>query len=169
MQTFANVMFYFNQYDINNDEQSIQTGLNDWLNRGNRDEINSKLIEVVQLDVSKSYIALFQLENDDLGYPHLNKGLNGKFKMEHSEHGTNGISYEEIKTNRGMYGILFGKNSNHKIDHISAELTMKNFSFASDVSEDEVFVKYKKLPSQFKQTFPAVLTYYDKNNNPLNN
>ncbi|WP_108586771.1 hypothetical protein [Paenisporosarcina sp. OV554] len=68
-----------------------------------------------------------------------------------------------------MYGILFGKNSNHKIDYISVELIHEEFSFTSDVSEDEVFVKYKKTPSQFKQTFPAVLTYYDKNNNPLNN
>lgn len=49
----------------------------------------------MQLDGSKSNIALFQLDNDDLGYAHLIKRLNGKFKMEHSEHGTNGISYEE--------------------------------------------------------------------------
>ncbi len=60
------------------------------LNRGDREEISPKLIEVMQLDGSKSYIALFKLENDNLGYAHLIKGINRKFNMEYSGSGSNG-------------------------------------------------------------------------------
>jgi hypothetical protein len=67
-----------------------------------------------------------------------------------------------------MFGILIGKNSDLKIDHITARLIHEEFSFTYHVSEHERFVKYKKLPSNLKQTFPAEITFYDKNNTAIN-
>lgn len=42
--------------------------------------------------------------------------------------------------------------------------THEDFGFTIDVSKDEKFVKYEKLPSGLKETFQAELTLFDKNN-----
>lgn len=76
----------------------------------------------MHLDDTKSSIALFQLENADIGYAHLIKDLNGKYEFDVIGYGSNKVSYEEIKTNRGMYGILVGKNRELRIEHITAKL-----------------------------------------------
>lgn len=157
------LLSYFNEYHINDSTVSIQSSLNDWLDGGNTEQIKN-IVEVVHLDPSNSYIALFQLENKNIGYAQLIKGWNGKFKIERSGHGTNVVSYESIKTNRGMYGILVGTNSGLKIDHIVAKIMNEEFRFTKDVSEDERFIKYEKIPRDFKKTYPAELTFYDKNN-----
>ncbi|MFF2015080.1 hypothetical protein [Paenibacillus sp. NPDC058177] len=157
-------LHYFNQYHIDDSNVSIQSNLNSWLNRGDKEQISANLIKVVRLNHSNSYIALFQLENDDIGYSQLIKGLNGNFKIELAGYGSNVVSYENIRTNEGMYGILVGKNPSLKINHITTKLIHGEFSFTTDISKDEMFVKYKKLPSDLKKTFPAELTFYDANN-----
>ncbi|OBZ18152.1 hypothetical protein A8L34_00760 [Bacillus sp. FJAT-27264] len=157
-------LHYFNQYHIDDSNVSIQSNLNNWLNRGNREQINANLIEVVRLNDSNSYIVLFQLENDDIGYSQLIKGLNGKFKIELVGYGTNVVSYEDIRTNEGVYGILLGKNPSLKINHIFTKLIHEEFNFTTDVSKDELFVKYEKLPSELRETFPAEFIFYDGNN-----
>jgi hypothetical protein len=157
-------LYYLNQYHIDNENVSIQSNLNDWLNRGSTEQISPNVIEVVRLDNSNSYIVLFELENNDIGYSQLIKGLNGMPKIERAGYGTNVVSYEKIKTNQGMYGILIGKNPNLKIDHISVKLMHEEIGFTTDVSKDEKFVKYEKLPSDLEENFPAELTFYDKNN-----
>ncbi len=104
------------------------------------------------------------MKNGDVGYAQFIKGWNGRFKILQSGHGTNEVSYRSIKTNIGMYGVLIGRNSNLEISKIKAELLSENYSFTSDVSKDETFLRYKKLPSNLKQTFPAELFFYDENN-----
>ncbi len=61
-----------------------------------------------------------------------------------------------------MYGIIVGKNPNLKIDHIIADLYYGDFNFNSNVSADEKFVRYEKIPSDIEEPFPAELTFYDK-------
>ncbi|CAM3087859.1 hypothetical protein PALU110988_00370 [Paenibacillus lupini] len=157
-------MKYMNKYHIDNDYATIQSSLKDELNRGSVDKLNPKLIETVRLGESSSYIALFQLENNEIGYSQMIKGLNGKFKFERAGHGTNIVSYEDIHTNKGNYGILVGHNPGQKINHISAKLINEEFEFNADVSSDRIFVKDEKLPSNLKEIFPAELTFYDENN-----
>ncbi|MFC3749801.1 hypothetical protein ACFORK_24065 [Paenibacillus sp. GCM10012306] len=142
--------------------------MNEWLNRGKTEHISANLIKVVRVNHSNSYIALFRLENDDIGYSHLIKGLNGKYKIELAGYGTNEVSYVNIRTNEGEYGILIGKNPGLKINHIVTKLVYEEVSFTTDVSKEEMFVKYEKLSSDFKKTFPAELIYYDENNIIIN-
>lgn len=158
--------FYFNQYHIEDERTAIQSGLKDWSNRGSG-SIKPNVIEVVQLDDTSSYIVLFQTKNGNVGYAHFIKGWNGKFKIDHSGHGTNIVSYEKIKTTEGMYGILVGKNPNLTIDHIKAELYYEDFNFIVNVSTDEMFIRYKQLPNDIEQPFPAELTYFNKNNSVI--
>lgn len=106
---------------------------------------------------------LFETQSNKIGYAHIFKGWNGKYKIDSSGHGTNQVSYKKIKTNKGMYGILVGKNPDLEFDHIHADLYSGEFSFTSDLSDDEVFVKYQKLPGDIEQPFPAELTFYEKN------
>jgi len=157
-------LYYFNQYHINNDNVSIQSNLKDWLNKTSTEEIIPNVLDVVRLDNSNSYIALFQLENNNIGYSQLIKGSNGKLKIERAGYGTNVVSYEKIETNKGVYGILVGKNPDLKMDHLSVKLKHEEFGFTTDVSKDEKFVKYEKLPSGLKETFQAELTLFDENN-----
>ena len=164
------LLFYINQYGVNNDETSIQFSLEFWLNRGSEEEYHPNILQMVQLDDTTSYITLFQLENGKYGLAQLIKGLNGKFKIERSAHGTelyNPSSYEIIDTNNGKYIVLYGGNPNLKIDHISAKLTNEEFGFTSDVSKNEHFIKYEKIPSELKKPFPAKIIFYDKNNNEI--
>lgn len=159
--------FYFNQYHIEDKRTDIQSSLEEWSNRGSGN-IEPDVIDVVQLDDTNSYIVLFQTESNHIGYAHFIKGWNGKFKIEHSGHGTNIVDYQKIKTNKGMYGILVGKNPDLQIDHVKANLYHESFNFTSNVSDDEKFVKYEMLPENVKKPFPAELTFFDKNDTKIN-
>jgi len=154
-------IYYFNQYPIADNEAAIQSGLQEWSNRASG-IIKPNVIKSVQLDETRSHIVLFETDRGEMGYAHLIKGLNGKYKIDHSGYGTNVVSYQKIKTNNGMYGILIGKNPQLKIDHIEAEL-FTGYSFESNVKGEERFIDYEKLPENTKQPFPAELTFYDKN------
>jgi hypothetical protein len=155
------VIFYFNQYPIDDNQAAIQSGLQEWSNRDSG-SIKPDVIKSVQLDDTRSYIVLFQTDNGDMCYAHLIKGLNGKYKIDHSGYGTNIVSYQKIKTNNGIYGILIGKNPQSKIDHIEAELYSGEYSIESNVKGKERFIAYEKLPENTQQPFPAELTFYDR-------
>ena len=62
---------------------------------------------------------------------------------------------------------MVGKNSDLKIEHIKAVLHNGDYKFTSNVSTDEKFVRYEKLPTDVENTFPAELTFYDKNLNVI--
>ncbi|GAM12799.1 hypothetical protein [Mesobacillus selenatarsenatis] len=156
------VIYYFNQYPIDDNQAAIQSGLQKWSNRASG-SIKPSVIKSIQLEDTSSYIVLFQTENGDMGYAHLIKGFNGKYKIDHSGYGTNIVSYQKIKTNKGIYGILIGKNPKLKIDHIKTELYSGEYSFESNVKGEERFIAFEKLPENTKQPFPAELTFYDKN------
>lgn len=160
-------LFNLNQYNIDNDHTSIQSNLKAWMNRGSEEELHPTVLEMVQLDDTATYITLFQLEKGNYGYAQLTKGINGKFRIERSGHGINIASYEVVDTNKGKYMILYGRNPNFKIDHISVKSKHEDFGFISDVAKDEIFIKYKEISSDFKKPFPAKLTFFDKNNNEI--
>lgn len=162
---FGYTLFYFNQYSIEDERASIEANLMEWQNKGNEKEIKFDILKVTQIDDTNSYIALFETTDKNIGYTHLLKGWNGKYKIEQSGWGTNIASYQDLKTNKGMYGILVGKNPDLQIDHIIAESAEENFSFTSTVSKDETFLVYEKLPSDLKSTFLPNVTLYDEGQN----
>src|SRR5690625_1751696 len=155
-------LFYFNQYHIDDDKIAVQSSLTEWMS-GDSENTTFDVKEIIRLDNTNSHIALFQTENGHVGYAHLIEGWNGKLKIVSSGgHGTNIVSYKVIETDKGNYGILFGKNPELTIDHIKADLNYENYSFSVDLPSDEIFVKYVHLPEDIENPFPAELTYFDK-------
>lgn len=157
---------YLSKYHIEDNKTVIQSSLKDWLNRGSG-SIDPDVLNIVQLDDTSSYVVLFETQNSNIGYAHLIKGWNGKYKIDQSAHGTNVVSYRKIKTIKGIYGILVGKNPGLKIDHIKVDLYYGNFIFTSNVSTDKKFVRYEKLPNDVEKHFPAELTYYDNDGSEI--
>lgn len=155
-------LIYFNQYHIEDDQTAIQSSLTEWLHNGT--DIQPEIKEMVQLDDTNSYIGLIETQDGHVGYAHFIKGWNGKFKIKRSGHGSNIVDYQKIETTNGMYVVLVGRNPDLTINHIKAELEYEEFNFIVNVSSDELFVRYKHLPKDIKEPFPAELTYYDKNN-----
>lgn len=166
-------LYYQNQYDIEDNDASIQSNLDSWLNRPNSEEINTEVLKVEQLGDTTSHIILFQLDNGDYGYARLVKGLNGKFKIDIAGYGSGqggrlqNASYRVIETNKEEYLILYGENPDLKIDHVLATAHAGEYDFKFDVSEDKIFLQYTKIPTDVVQPFPAELSFYDSDNNEI--
>lgn len=161
---FGYTLFYSNQYSVGDNRASIHADLTTWENRGSQEKNEISILKVTQIDDTNSHVVLFETAHKHLGYAQLLKGWNGKFKIIQSGSGTNMVSYHDLKTNQGTYGILMGKNLDFQIDYIIAksEFTDEDFSFTSNIPKDEKFLVYKKLPSDLKETF-LTITLYDEN------
>lgn len=165
---FAYSWFYMHQYTIADEESEIHTSLIEWQNRGSDFEFELAILEVIQVEETNSHIVLFETPAKDVGYAQLIKGWNGKFKINQSGWGDNVVTYSDIKTNEGMYGVLVGKNPDLEIDHITALTVNEEYEFTASVTDVKTFVRYEKLPANLKETFISDLTFYDKNGQVLN-
>lgn len=158
-------LFYITSYSIENSNESVQSSLKDWLNRSETRQLNPTLIEKVKIEDTTTLIGLFQLENDNIGYVRLVEGLNGRLKITNTGHSTNELQYQDIETNKGLYYILVGENPEKKIKNIQVELMYEDYDFNVDVSTEELFIRYHKLPNKFEQPYPAEFIILDKDNN----
>ncbi|MFD2045490.1 hypothetical protein ACFSTA_17540 [Ornithinibacillus salinisoli] len=157
------------QYTLENEESSIETHLNDWINKENDyREVIPAIIDIFQIGDSNTNIVLFQTDDENMiGYASYLKGWNGKLKAVHYSFGTDKIYFEDIQTNKGKYGIILGMNPNLLIDHINVDLIDKDLHYVVEVSKEERFLKYKKLPKKMKDHVYAELILKDDNSNPL--
>lgn len=163
-------LYYNKEYQIENDNISIQLNISERLNSdNNKVAYNPKSIEITNLPKTNSYIALFQVNNNDFGYAELVKGKNGKFKIRNFqvELGLSLIDYQEVDTGKINYVILYGKNQYKMIDHILIESQYEDYSFTADVANDEIFLRYDEVPSNIKYPYAVDRTYYDKDNNVI--
>lgn len=87
-------LYYVTQYHIEDNRAAIQSNLKEWSSRGS-ESITPDVMEVVQLDDTSSYIVLFQTQSSNIGYAHIIKGWNGKFKIDHTAHWTNIVDYQK--------------------------------------------------------------------------
>lgn len=163
----AYTVFYFNQYSIKDEESAIYNELATWHNRGTDAEMDIHILKIVQLDDTNSYIVLYETTDKNIGHAQLIKGWNRKYKIQKSGWGTNTVTYQDIKTNDGVYGILIGKNPDLKIDHFMAKSNDGEFSFTSRIPKEENFAVYEKLPRDLKDTFLPDITLYDVNEQVL--
>lgn len=158
----ASILFYTNQYSIADEEQTIYTNLIEWQNRGSDFDFQLTILDIVQIDQSRSSIVLFETSGNNIGYAHLIKGWNGKYKIVGSGWGDSLVSYTDIKTSNGVYGILIGKNTDLKIHAITAVTVDGLHEFSSIVADADTFIRYEKLPRNLKQTFVSELVFFDK-------
>jgi hypothetical protein len=157
----ACAVWYMNwQYPIHDDESAIQLGLNEW----QRDTFMTHEVFTVssttQLGESSSHVILFETASSGIGYAKMSKGWNGQFKITESGWGQN-VSYHNIQTNKGTYGVLIGINPEHRIDHVTVESTDEDFRFTAELPEEYSFLVYEKLPEDLSSTFFADFTFYD--------
>lgn len=161
------IFLYMNQYPIKSDKASIHKELTEWQSRGEDAEFEFTTLEMVQLDDTSSHVVFFETPDRTVGYAHLVKGWNGKFKINQSGWGTDLVSFSDLKTNKGTYGLVTGKNQGLEIDHIKAESSDREFSFTSIIPKEENFLVYEKLPGDLKNTFLPHITLYDENGEDL--
>lgn len=154
---------YFNQYTIENNEADIESALIKWQSRGNSTEFRLKIKDTAQLENTNSKIVLFETPDENIGYAHLIKGWNGNYKINVSGWGTNMVSYHDIKTDKGMYGVFIGKNPKAEIKHVTAKLSKQDSDFSSVVPEGKQFIIYKKLPARLNGTNLLEIYLFDKN------
>lgn len=165
---FGYLYFYMDHYSVDAEESTVHKSLLEWNSRGVDTAMDFTILDITQIAQTDSYIVLFELNNKDIGYGHLRKGWNGKYKIIQSGWGDNVVSYTDIKTNDGIYGVLAGKNPDLEIDHIVTETVNQMYEFSSSVSNAETFVRYEKMPRTLKQTSVYDMKYYDKNRQLMN-
>ncbi|MFS0862099.1 hypothetical protein [Fredinandcohnia sp. 179-A 10B2 NHS] len=155
---------YEKKYYITNEKSSIQYNLKLWLNRDGSMTLDPKVFEVEKIADTSSYIVLFELEDNQLGVAQLVEGKNNKLRIKEAGYG--GFSqyrYEDLKTNKGRYFFVMGENPELQIDHIEVLVDYtKSYSYLIDVSKDEFFFHYKKIPEDLDQR--TQILYFDKNN-----
>lgn len=161
------VFFYSNQYAVEPNEASIHAELTKWQNRGETEEFNFTIVEIIQLPDTTSHIVFFETPDENVGFAQLIKGWNGNFKIVRSGYGTNLVSFSDLQTNKGIFGLLTGKNRGMEIDHVTVESSNKDYSFTSTLPEEETFAIYKKLPNDLETTFLPFITLYNKNGEDL--
>lgn len=165
--------YYFNQYEIEDNDVAIQSSLETWLNRPNEIGMYPKILKIEQVGDTTSHIILFQLTNGDYGYARLMKGWNGKFKIDIAGYGAGqggellNASYQVIDTNKGKYMILYGENPDLKIESILATPLNDKYDFIFDVSEENIFLQSAKIPNSVERPFPAELSFYDDADNEI--
>jgi hypothetical protein len=159
----GSIYYYTTQYDVEMDDRSVQTAVKTFLDRG-EPGIDPELIEVVQIADTRSHIAMFQLKNGNMGYAHMIRGFNNRFKIDHAGYGTNSVTYESVETNKGLYGMLLGGNRELEIHRIKAGLIHEDFSFTADVSGERIITQFIKLPEGLSMPFPAELTFFNEDN-----
>lgn len=153
----------FSQYEIEDTGADIESALVEWQSKGNSTEFQLKLLSTKQLENTNSKIVLFETPDENIGYAHLIKGWNGKYKINVSGWGTNMVSYHDIKTDKGTYGVFIGKNPKAEIKRVTAKLSKQDTDFSSAVPEGKHFIIYKKLPARLKETNLLEIYLYDKN------
>ncbi|GHH99729.1 hypothetical protein [Neobacillus kokaensis] len=155
------------KYSIPNNPKDIQRVLTYWENRGNDKTHHIKLINVVHLGKSDTYIAYFEDDSDILGTATLKEGPNKKLDIINSHSGGGTTRYGGVKTDQGDYGIVTGKNTDKKIHSIRVELLNDPLKFTVQVPEKDYFIIVKKLPKGKSSIKFADLYLFDKNNKEL--
>lgn len=159
------------EFTIVNNSKEIQKHLTVWQNRG-MEVLNPTLIKVEHLGETDTYVALFENNTGDLGIATLKKGSNDKLKILNTHYGStydvNFARYLGIHSNKGNYGIIFGKNPTKDMHSIRAELMDDNTTkFTVLIPEEEYFIVTKQLPEGTSSKVFADLFLFDKNNKQL--
>ncbi|WP_110114441.1 hypothetical protein [Bacillus sp. CGMCC 1.16541] len=153
------VAYQYIQYQIPYEVKAIEQELTHWENRDNtREQIDLKVQDFQQVGNSNTYIALYALPNEIGGYAILKKGWNQKLKIVVSSRVNNLVDYDDIETNKGLYGIFVGQNPNNDIYRLKARLPEDNYSFDLRVPNTDYFILYEKITEEVKRTFPADIT-----------
>ena len=154
------------EYPITKNESEIQRHLVSWENRDG-ENLHTKLYKFEHIDETDTYIVFFENQDGAIGIGRLKEGANKKLKLTNTRSGPGKIAYDWAKTDRGYYGIVYGRNAGKQVRSIKAIAHDKSFSFTVQIPDEEYFMVYKKLPKGADGEEFAVLYYYDRNNKQI--
>lgn len=156
---------YYDRYNIDNSIENVQNKLTDF-NVSIDSESIKKIHVWEQIDNTNTWVAYLEFEENNYGYAHLKQGWNKKLRLISIGTKTD-ITYRELETNKGNYGVVIGENINRDISKIKVTTENKQHEFLIDISNESHFIKYEKLPKNTTNSFPAQFTLYDYSNNVI--
>ncbi|WP_107841624.1 hypothetical protein [Metasolibacillus meyeri] len=149
---------YYTKYYINTSEKEVKAFLEEF------SESKIELLSFEQIDDTNIWLAHFQLNEKKFNYAQFREGWNHKVKFIYLKTYPN-VTYDELNTNKGKYGVIFANNLDENIVKIKLQSQLKNFETEIDTSTSKIFIRAIKLPENVENTAPAIFYFYDKNGN----
>ena len=169
---FLMILIYFNQYPINNNTDSIQMALCDFiidpnLEYSKLDKSNLDTLEIKKMqDIGNRMLVLFSYHRDGkefFAYAKLKKGLYSRYEIMSTSHaGGYTFSRTDLRTNKKVYRVVMGKNFGREIS--SFKLNIDGLEFSSDISKEDYFIRFFEIPENISR-FDKLMLYDEENNN----
>ena len=156
--------YYSKKYSIKNDIQVIKNQLIQFINRPTATINDIDIKQELNID-NKKYV--FFVINNELGDAELTKGINNKYKIESTSYGSGSLRDEIVKTNKGKYLILKGKNLDNKISYVKVLLNNKEYKIT--IPQKEYYMVYCSVPTETEGTFLDInnINFYNRNNTDI--
>ncbi|MFJ7736276.1 hypothetical protein ACIQ2D_08005 [Lysinibacillus sp. NPDC097287] len=165
------IIFHFSDYNIKNSKVEAEQYINEFYDKNDdsslsaiNDFLNIEIVEWLQLGESDTWFAHVLFDNKLYGFAIFKEGWNQRLQLE-SVRAEGAINYREFETNKGFYGVVFGRNPTLNIDQIKVITANKQYQFINDVDTIKTFVKIEKLPEYYTmdtKSTPANFFVYDK-------
>lgn len=145
----------------------IEKRINVFVNK--KEMANLKLEKMERIKDSNTWVAILSYTSEKIVYAHLEKNWWNRYRII-SVGGVPDITYVDMKTDTGSYGVLIGMNQSLAIKKIDIK-TMGETQLEStfDIEEEKYFIKYIRIEDAIGRTSPAEFTLYDKNNQIIAN
>lgn len=147
-------------YAIKNDKEVIKNRLIQFINRPTVIANNIDINQELNID-NKKFVSF--IINDTLGDAKLTKGINNKYKIDTAGYGGTSFRGEIIKTNKGKYLILKGKNYDNKISYV--RVLLENKEYKINIPKQEYYMVYCSVPSETEMTSLDInsIKFYNEN------
>ena len=134
----------------------------------NRPTIITDKIDIKQaIDIGNKKYVLFRY-NENLCEAELIRGLNGKYKIESTNGGSDLFQYRVREINKSKYFVLSGKNHDLKIDNVKVILDGNKYEIA--IPQQEYFIAYCAVSNNTQSVFPENgFRLFDNNNIEITN
>lgn len=151
---------YLKNYTITDSKKELENSIMHFINRPT--VITNSIVIKQELNLDNKKYILFMI-NNTLGDAELTKGLNSKYKIKSTEHGSGYFKYEIYKTNKGKYLILKGKNYDMKIAY--AKVLIDNKQYKITIPQQEYFIAYCSVPEETQCVYPGLnnIKLFNKN------
>jgi hypothetical protein len=109
-------------------------------------------------DIDNMKIVLYSM-GSDIGESEFVKGPNKKFKIDSGVYGPTKVMYRIVKTNKGQYVEILGKND-AKISKITVYIDDKEYNLT--IPAGDYFITNVRLTKSTTSSFPTASIWYDK-------
>ncbi|MDR3585552.1 MAG: hypothetical protein P4L59_09525 [Desulfosporosinus sp.] len=148
------------------DETNLENHIKWFINRPTI--ITDKIDIKKAIDIGNKKYVLYTYNDDYRGDAELVKGLNGKYKIEFTNGGSNLFQYRVLVINKLKYLVVAGKNYDLRIDYV--KVTLDGHEYKIVVPQQEYFIVYYPVPNDTQSIFPENgLELFNKNNIEISN